>query len=77
MDVKLNLELVAKHLRKYPEVKVGDKVRVYKKEKTMQNKESQFGSQKTEQSNKSLNTEGNRFTKSTASITNIQEVRFY
>jgi hypothetical protein len=29
--VKLNLELAAKHLRKYPEVKVGDKVRVYKK----------------------------------------------
>jgi hypothetical protein len=31
--VKLNLELAAKHLRKYPEVKVGDKVRVYKKRK--------------------------------------------
>ena len=33
IDVKLNLELRAKHLRKYPEVKVGDKVRVYKKRK--------------------------------------------
>ena len=33
LDVKLNLELVAKRLRKYPEVKVGDKVRVFKKRK--------------------------------------------
>ena len=33
LDVKLNLELAAKHLRKYPEVKVGDKVRVFKKRK--------------------------------------------
>ena len=33
LDVKLNLELVAKRLRKYPEVKVGDKVRVFKKKK--------------------------------------------
>jgi hypothetical protein len=33
LDVKLNLELAAKRLRKYPEVKVGDKVRVFKKRK--------------------------------------------
>ena len=33
MDVKFNLELAAKHLRTDPEVKVGDKVRVYKKRK--------------------------------------------
>ena len=33
LDVKLNLELAAKHLRKYPPVKVGDTVRLYKKRK--------------------------------------------
>ena len=33
LDVKLNLELAAKRLRKYPEVKVGDEVRVFKKRK--------------------------------------------
>ena len=32
-EVKLNLELQAKHLRKYPPVKVGDTVRLYKKRK--------------------------------------------
>ena len=31
LDVKLNLELRAKHKRKYPEVKVGDFVKVYRK----------------------------------------------
>ena len=31
MDVKLNLELRAKHKRKYPDVKVGDFVKVYRK----------------------------------------------
>ena len=31
LDVKLNLELRAKHTRKYPEVKVGDYVKVYRK----------------------------------------------
>ena len=31
LDVKLNLELRAKHTRKYPEVKVVDFVKVYRK----------------------------------------------
>ena len=31
LTVKLNLELSRKHTRKYPEVKVGDMVRVYRK----------------------------------------------
>lgn len=31
LDVKLNLELQAKHMRKYPPVKVGDTVRLFKK----------------------------------------------
>ena len=44
IDVKLNLELRAKHLRKYPEVKVGDKVRVYKKEEGLcQRKDKYMG----------------------------------
>ena len=31
LDVKLNLELRAKHKRKYPDVKAGDFVKVYRK----------------------------------------------
>ena len=31
LTVELNLELSRKHTRKYPEVKVGDMVRIYKK----------------------------------------------
>ena len=40
MDVKLNLELAAKHLRKYPEVKVGEKVRVYRKKKRLRQRKN-------------------------------------
>jgi hypothetical protein len=31
LDVKFNLELQRKHNRMYPDVSVGDKVRIYKK----------------------------------------------
>ena len=35
LDVKLNLQLKAKHKRKYPDVKVGDYVKVYRKKDKM------------------------------------------
>ena len=35
-DVKVNLELHAKHTRKYPNINVGDMVKVYKKKDKMQ-----------------------------------------
>ena len=34
LQVKINLELKRRHDRKYPEIKVGDKVKLYKKKKT-------------------------------------------
>ena len=36
LDVKLNLELRAEHKRKYPDVKVGDFVKVYRKKDKLQ-----------------------------------------
>ena len=33
IDVKQNLELRAKHARKYPDINVGDKVNIYTKKK--------------------------------------------
>jgi hypothetical protein len=36
LTVKVNLELHAKHKRKYPEIKVGDQVRIYTKKKNFQ-----------------------------------------
>jgi hypothetical protein len=36
LTVKVNLELHAKHKRKYPEIKVGDDVRIYTKKKNFQ-----------------------------------------
>jgi hypothetical protein len=35
MTVKINLELKAKHTRTYPELHVGDKVKIYKKKDKM------------------------------------------
>ena len=33
IDAKVNMELKAKHNRKYPELSVGDKVRIFEKRK--------------------------------------------
>jgi uncharacterized membrane protein (UPF0127 family) len=39
LDVKLQLELHRKSTRKYPEIKEGDKVRIYTKRKIFKKKE--------------------------------------
>ena len=63
MDVKVNLELHGKKKRKYPDINVGDSVRVYQKKKILIKRESHGGQQRHPRSKTSQRILGTSFTK--------------